>query len=142
MSSAAEFIDHFYQAIIRKELETIRASYWPEPETYVILEGPRLATQGYTKIAEGWGDFCQSAITLQGIEWLEGPFEYPFADSITLAGVIRLWGSIPGMLDFDNTFRTTFLLKKTETGFNILHEHVSGAMSDPYGIGDWKKKNT
>ena len=66
-----ETINHFYQSIIDKNVEAIRASYVLSEETYVILEGPRYTTLGYEKIAKGWGDFCDSPLTLNKIEWVE-----------------------------------------------------------------------
>ena len=142
MQEAHNFIDSFFQAIREKRIDDIRGAYLQSPETYVILEGPRLATRGYEKIAEGWGDFCHSAIALEGIEWLEGPFFFDFAESVTLAGILRLYGKVAGGPSFDQTFRATFLLQRSGREFKIAHEHVSGALSDPYGIGDWKRQQT
>ncbi len=133
------FIDSFYSAIIDKNLVKIHDSYLASEATYVILEGPRLATKGFEKIASGWSDFCKSSIELSSIEWLEGPFVFDFSDSTTLAGVIRLTGKISPEKTFDNTFRASFLLEKNGEDYKIVHEHVSGALNDPYGIGDWKR---
>jgi ketosteroid isomerase-like protein len=136
---AIHFINSFYQAIIDKKLTKIHESYLASDETYVILEGPRLATKGFEKIASGWVDFCKSSIQLSSIEWLEGPFIFDFSDTTTLAGVVRLIGKISPEKTFDNTFRASFLLAKIDGQYKIVHEHVSGALTDPYGIGDWKK---
>ncbi|MBK8056127.1 MAG: nuclear transport factor 2 family protein [Saprospiraceae bacterium] len=141
MHSVKEFIDKFYQAIIDKEVAEIINSYHVGDDTYVILEGPRLSTKGYENIAPGWRDFCNSAIVLKSIEWLEGPFTFEQSDSATLAGVIRLIGNIGKDKTFDNTFRASFLLLKDQESYKIIHEHVSGALADPYGIGDWKNQN-
>jgi len=136
--NAESFIHGFYKSIIDKKVDTILDSYVQSADTYVILEGPRLSTRGFENIAPGWKDFCKSNIVLNNIQWLEGPFIYDMKDNVTLAGVIRLRGSIsPGKL-FDNTYRASFLLIKIENSFKIMHEHVSGALADPYGIGDWK----
>jgi ketosteroid isomerase-like protein len=140
MNSALEFIGKFYQAIMGKEVAAILDSYHIGDATYVILEGPRLSTKGYENIASGWRDFCHSAIVLKSIEWLEGPFTFDMTDSATLAGVIRLQGNIGKDKTFDNTFRASFLLLKDQDSYKIIHEHVSGALSDPYGIGDWKNQ--
>jgi ketosteroid isomerase-like protein len=139
MLAPQEFINSFYQSIIDKNVESILSSYVQSDDTYVILEGPRLSTKGFLNIAPGWFDFCKSSISLDGIDWLEGPYIYTMTDSATLAGVIRLYGKVSDNLSFDNTFRASFVLKNTDHGYKILHEHVSGALSDPYGIGDWKK---
>lgn len=139
MVQPKEFIDIFYSAIIHKKVESIINSYHQSEETYVILEGPRLSTKGYKNIAAGWKDFANSSIVLNSIEWLEGPINYIMTDSATLSGVIRLKGKIGENKAFDNTFRASFLLIKHENEYKIIHEHVSGALADPYGIGDWKK---
>jgi len=133
-----EFIAAFYQAIVDKRLEDITSAYLDSEETYVILEGPRLATKGFSRIAQGWRDFCDSRISLQSITWLEGPFLCTFTDSASLAGVMQLCGSI-GDKSFEQIFRGSFVLALTPDGFKIAQEHVSGALPDPYGIGDWKK---
>jgi ketosteroid isomerase-like protein len=135
---AISFINSFYQAIIHKKVNDIVLSYLPSEEVYVILEGPRLATKGIEKIADGWRAFCSSNITLSSIAWIEGPFVYDTTECTSLIGIIRLQGDI-GDKSFDNTFRASFVLAKTNDGFKIVHEHVSGALEDPYGIGDWKK---
>jgi ketosteroid isomerase-like protein len=139
MHQAEAFINHFYQSIIDKDVDSILSAYVKDDSTYVILEGPRLSTKGFDNIAPGWVDFCKSSISLEGIVWQEGPYIYTMSDSATLAGVIRLFGKVSELVAFDNTFRATFLLSWTSEGYKILHEHVSGALLDPYGIGDWKK---
>lgn len=135
-----EFINGFYQSIIDKRVDDIINAYLPSEEVYVILEGPRLATKGIEKIAMGWRDFCDSSISLKSIEWLEGPYVFDTIECVTLAGVIKLKGEIVKNT-FENTFRASFVMSKTSQGLKIVQEHVSGALTDPYGIGDWKKKD-
>ncbi len=127
--------DH-YKAIIDKDLPRILDKYDPSEETYVILEGPRLTTTGFTKIQKGWTDFCRSAIALESIDWLEGPFSQETAEMGWVAGIICLRVVINGRR-FENTFRATFVLTHTNGAWKIRHEHVSGVLTDPYGIGDW-----
>ena len=135
-----ETINHFYQSIIDKNVEAIRASYVQSEETYVILEGPRYTTLGYEKIAKGWGDFCDSPLTLNKIEWVEGPFEETSSDMAWVGGMIVLTVEVKGK-EFAVQFRSTFVLRKNESGiWQIKHEHVSAPLQDPYGIGDWLKK--
>jgi len=131
-------VNEHYQAIIEKNLPEILAKYDPSEETYIILEGPRLTTIGFTKIQKGWTDFCASAISLKSITWLEGPFSQETAEMGWVAGIIRLNVNIQGRM-FENTFRASFVLVKYEGAWKIRHEHVSGALADPYGIGDWLK---
>jgi ketosteroid isomerase-like protein len=138
--SPIETINHFYQAIIDKRVEDIRLSYVPSEETYVILEGPRYTTLGFEKIAKGWGDFCDSHLTLNKIEWVEGPFEETSERMSYVAGMIVLTVEVKEK-EFSVQFRSTFvLLKNEENKWKIKHEHVSAPLQDPYGIGDWLKK--
>jgi hypothetical protein len=151
--TAIETINLFYQAIIDKNAAKIGTFYVQDEQTYVVLEGPRLTTLGFLKIEKGWFDFCDSKLTLDSIEWLEGPFSEEETTMAWVGGVIKLVVSI-GEKPFEQTFRASFVLKKsknmefsdipnpfgTEGGWLIRHEHVSGALADPYGIGDWLKK--
>ncbi len=132
-------INQFYQAIIDKEVERIHASYVPDEDTYVVLEGPRLTTLGFSKIASGWVDFCDSGLTLESIDWLEGPREEIRGEMAWLAGVIKLAVAVQGRR-FERTFRASFVLLQDDGQWRIRHEHVSAALADPYGIGDWLKK--
>ena len=135
---AQNFINNFYQAIIEKRSDDIVNCYIDSADVYVILEGPRLATKGIQDISTGWRDFCSSNIDLHKIEWLDGPYVFETSECASVAGVVRLIGTAKGTR-FDNTFRASFMLLKTTEGYKIVHEHVSGALADPYGIGDWKK---
>lgn len=141
MQNALETVAKHYQAIVNKDLPGILDKYFPSEETYVILEGPRLTTIGFEKIKKGWADFCQSAIALRSIEWLEGPFHQQTETMAWVAGIIRLHVTVLEQ-SFDNIFRATFVLVPDATTgqWRIRHEHVSGALPDPYGIGDWLKK--
>jgi ketosteroid isomerase-like protein len=132
-------INQHYDAIVQKNLPLILDKYDPSEETYVILEGPRLTTLGYEKIKKGWTDFCASPLKLLSIEWMEGPFSQTTAEMGWAAGIIRLKVDVHGK-SFENIFRATFVLVRHEGDWKIRHEHVSGALSDPYGIGDWLKR--
>jgi ketosteroid isomerase-like protein len=138
--SSTETINQFYQAIIDKNVAAICQSYVPCEETYVILEGPRYTTLGYEKIAKGWGDFCNSPLTLNKIEWVEGPFAEESTDMAWVGGMIVLTVQVKGK-EFSVQFRSTFVLRKSvDDIWQIKHEHVSAPLEDPYGIGDWLKK--
>ena len=162
-------INAFFQAIIDKNAAKIGHFYVQDEQTYVVLEGPRLTTLGFEKIQKGWFDFCDSRLTLDSIDWLEGPFSEAETAMAWVGGVIKLTVSIGNEKSFEQTFRASFVLKKAEkrentegvldVGFElsdvgetpksdspnpkspwlIRHEHVSGALADPYGIGDWLK---
>jgi ketosteroid isomerase-like protein len=131
-------INNFYNAIIAKDAPNIDGFYVPDEDTYVILEGPRLATKGFSKIQKGWKDFCSSDLHLTSIEWLEGPFEEVSESMAWIGGVIQLSITIKDR-SFSQTFRASFVLKIYDGEWCIRHEHVSGALLDPYGIGDWLK---
>ena len=109
--TSIETINHFYQAIIDKNVAEICAAYVQDEQTYVVLEGPRLTTLGFSKIEKGWIDFSASAIALTHIEWLEGPFSEEEKTMAWVGGVIKLVVSI-GDNPFEQTFRASFVLKK------------------------------
>jgi ketosteroid isomerase-like protein len=135
-------INAFFQAIIDKNAQKIGTFYVQDEQTYVVLEGPRLTTLGFEKIQKGWFDFCDSRLTLDKIEWLEGPFSEAETRMAWVGGVIKLTVSIANEKSFEQTFRASFVVKKLDKKGNwlIRHEHVSGALTDPYGIGDWLKE--
>jgi ketosteroid isomerase-like protein len=132
-------VNAHYQVIIDKDVEGICDKYLASPNTYVVLEGPRLTTMGHERISKGWRDFCASALRLRSIEWVEGPFCHETPAMAWVAGIIRLDIS-HNAIGFENTFRASFVLLSTDEGWKISHEHVSVAHPDPYGIGDWLKK--
>jgi ketosteroid isomerase-like protein len=134
-------INAFFQAIIDKNAPKIGTFYVQDEQTYVVLEGPRLTTLGFEKIQKGWFDFCDSRLTLDKIEWLEGPFSEAETSMGWVGGVIKLTVSVGNEKSFEQTFRASFVVKKLTKNGNwlIRHEHVSGALPDPYGIGDWLK---
>lgn len=136
----AATVNAFYQAIIAKDAPEICGYYLPDEHTYVVLEGPRLTTHGFALIEKGWHDFCASGLSLLAIEWVEGPFEEAGADMAWVAGIIRLNVEAKGRA-FEQVFRASFVLRKLSNEWKIRHEHVSGALADPYGIGDWLKQN-
>ena len=141
MKTAIDQINTFYSAIIRKEVAHICQNYVPDEETYVFVEGPRYSTTGYSNISRGWQDFCDSGLKLEKIEWVEGPFTEENEDLAWVAGMILLTVAVKGQL-IQRKFRATYVLRKNETGhWKIRHEHVSAPLNDPYGIGDWLKKN-
>jgi ketosteroid isomerase-like protein len=134
--NALETVNEHYQVIIDKDLIAICNKYVQSENTYVILEGPRLTTIGYEKIKTGWTGFCNSSILLKTIEWQEGPFVEETQTMAWVAGIIKLQIQINDK-QFENIFRSTFVLKKELNEWKIKHEHVSVVHPNPYGIGDW-----
>lgn len=132
-------IDEFYEAIIRKDVERIIASYTQSADTYVFVEGPRYSTLGIDNIAKGWRDFCAAPMSLESIEWIEEPQSEESEDMAWVAGMLKLRVDVKGKV-FEQTFRATFVLRKNSDGaWQIRQEHVSAPLPDPYGIGDWLK---
>lgn len=141
MTTALEQIDSFFNAILSKEVVQICQNYIPKENTYVFVEGPRYSTIGYTNIATGWQDFCDSALKLENIEWVEGPFTEECEQVAWVAGIVLITVAVKDKLS-QQKFRATFILQKDEIGsWQIRHEHLSAPLKDPYGIGDWLKKN-
>ena len=141
MNTPLAQINSFYRDIIRKEVARICENYVPSEDTYVFVEGPRYSTLGYTNISKGWKDFCNSELKLETIEWVEGPFTEESGDLAWVAGMVLLQ-VILNDRPIERTFRATFVLRKNEAGYwQIRHEHLSAPLNDPYGIGDWLKKD-
>ena len=141
--TALDTINKHYQVIIAKNAIEICNKYVDSPNTYVVLEGPRLTTLGYQKIETGWQAFCNSTLTLNSINWVEGPFVDEHETMAWVAGIIDLEVAIEknGTINkFTNTFRSSFVLVKNNGKWQIKHEHVSVVHPDPYGIGDWLQK--
>lgn len=136
MNEVITLINEHYKAIIQKDIGNICNKYVPDATTYVVLEGPRLTTTGFDKIQKGWTDFCNSSLSLLSIEWIEGPFTDQHETMSWVAGIIRLKIKVQEK-EFENIFRSSFVLVKHEGNFKIKHEHVSIVHPDPYGIGDW-----
>ncbi len=131
-------INNFYQLIINKDAAGISNAYFPSEELYVILEGPRLSNRGHANISKGWKDFCESGLSLQSINWVEGPFKEESETMAWVGGVVELAVEVQNRT-FSQVFRSTFVLCKLDNSWKIKHEHVSAALDDPYGIGDWLK---
>ena len=135
-------INAFYDHIRDRDAAAIATAYYPDEQLYVILEGPRLSNRGFDNISRGWIDFCDSALRLAGIDWTEGPYERRGTDLAWVAGVIRMRVTLRERT-FERIFRASFVLARgvgADAGrWLIQHEHVSAALDDPYGIGDWLK---
>ncbi len=131
-------IEKFWDAVLEKNVAEIEAAYISTEETYVILEGPRYSTLGFSKIAKGWVDFCDSPIKMQAYEWVEGPFEEIEGKMGWLGGITDLTLNVKEKA-FTTRFRVSFVMVLSEGDWKIKHEHVSAPLPDPYGIGDWLK---
>jgi ketosteroid isomerase-like protein len=76
---------------------------------------------------------------------VEGPFSQESQTMAWVSGIIVLKVAVTKANQlthsFENTFRASFVLRKEDENktWKIIHEHVSIAHTDPYGIGDWLK---
>ncbi len=140
MAELHDRITKFFNAIIAEDIEEIKNGYVQDERTYVVLEGPRYSTKGYAMIAKGWGDFTTSPIAMTKIVWTEGPFEEIVGDMGWISGITELYLNVNGKEVF-NTFRSSFVFKREDNDWKIRHEHVSAPHPDPYGVGDWLKKD-
>lgn len=132
-------IEKFWDAVKLKDIKGIEDAYVPSESTYVILEGPRFSTLGTIAIFKGWQDFLNSEINMSGYEWVEGPFEEIDGNTGWIGGITDLSLKV-GNKVFSNRFRISFVMKEYKGDWKIRHEHVSAPMEDPYGVGDWLKK--
>jgi len=140
MAELHDRITKFFNAIISEDIEEIKNGYVQDERTYVVLEGPRYSTKGYSMIAKGWGDFTTSPIAMTKIVWTEGPFEEIVGDMGWISGITELYLNVGGKEVF-NTFRSSFVFKREDNDWKIRHEHVSAPHPDPYGVGDWLEKD-
>ena len=111
--AAIKTIDHFYQAIKDKRVEDICKGYVPSCDTYEILEGPRYTSLRFEKISKGWWDFWNSPLTLNKIEWVEGPFGEVSSDKARVGGMVVLNVELKGK-EFTVQFLSTFSLLKNQ----------------------------
>lgn len=141
MDSLKQTAERHYRAVVEKDVAEITDHYVKSPETYVFVEGPRWATVGYENIAKGWRDFCGSAIEVEKIEWTEEPKSQVSGDMGWIAGQVELTVKINEQRKTIR-FRGTFVMRLEADGkWRVAHEHFSQPATDPYGIGDWLKKD-
>jgi ketosteroid isomerase-like protein len=107
----------------------------------VFVEGPRWATLSYDNVAKGWHDFVDADISVQECNWIEHLQSKVVGNMGFLAGIIELKTTIAGKQKTIK-FRGTFVFEKNENDeWKVIHEHFSQPAEDPYGIGDWLKKD-
>jgi len=133
-------VNHF-EAIREKRLVEILDSYARSEELLVFVEGPRWETHGYENVAKGWRDFIGSEISMVRCAWLPGVRSKKIGEMGFVAGIVELEVKIKDQFSAIK-FRGTFVLEKESDGiWRIVHEHFSQPAEDPYGIGDWLKKD-
>lgn len=130
-----------FAAVINKDIEKIIDFYVKSEDLLVFVEGPRWATLGYNNVAKGWGDFADSAITVKNCEWVEFSQAKEVGNLGFVAGIVEMNLVInhdPKTIKFRGTF---VLEREADEKWRVIHEHFSQPAADPYGIGDWLKKD-
>jgi ketosteroid isomerase-like protein len=141
LNRLVEVTNKHFKAAVEKNIEKLLDSYSKTEDLLVFVEGPRWATFGYSAVAKGWRDFCSSAISLKNCFWAEGLRAEVHERIGFVAGIVGIEAEING-IPRQIRFRATFVLRKEEDEkWRIIHEHFSQPASDPYGIGDWLKKD-
>ncbi len=130
-----------FESIKKKHISDILNSYSNSEDLLVFVEGPRWETLGYENVAKGWQDFIGSEISMKKCEWLPGVRSKIIGEMGFVAGIVELEVKIKDKLTAIK-FRGTFVFEKeTDGNWKIIHEHFSQPAADPYGIGDWLKKD-
>ena len=141
MTDLIELSKKHFAAVAEKKIDQILGFYADSQDLLVFVEGPRWATISFEKVAKGWRDFCDSAISVKSCEWIENLESKVFTDSGFVAGIVEMKVEINGELKTIR-FRGTFNFQKEADGnWRVIHEHFSQPAENPYGIGDWLKKD-
>lgn len=135
-SLAAEAERHFH-AVVARDLDAVVGRYAPGDRPYVFVEGPRWSTRGHERVAVGWRAFADAPLTVDRVEWVEGPVEQVEGPLGWIAGIVELVVRAAGV-ERRVRFRGSFVMHRDAAGaWRIVHEHFSQPTADPYGIGDW-----
>lgn len=130
-------VERHFHSVVARDLEAIVARYAPGDRPYVFVEGPRWSTRGHEPIAAGWRAFTAASLTVDRVEWVEGPVEQVEGHLGWIAGIVELVVRA-GEVERRVRFRGSFVLHRDPSGeWRIVHEHFSQPAADPYGIGDW-----
>lgn len=132
LETAAYMLD----SVRDRDLDGVLDCFDPSPDTYVYLEGPRWTNKGGERIRQGWRDYFKAPIELHGWRWAEGPEVHESGDLALVAGVIDYQFEGAGQ-PRHLKMRMTWVLRRTDGVWRILHEHGSQPLADPYGTGDW-----
>ena len=136
-ASAVEAVASHFRAVVEKDAAEIIARYVPREDLYVFVEGPRWSTVGHHAVATGWRAFCDAAMHVRAIDWVEGPRADARAGMAWVAGVVDLSVAVSDGSERVVRLRGTHVLERADGGWRVAHEHFSQPAADPYGIGDW-----
>jgi ketosteroid isomerase-like protein/uncharacterized protein (DUF1330 family) len=138
-ASLAAAAERHFHAVMARDLEAIVGRYAPGDRPYVFVEGPRWSTRGHDRIAAGWRAFAAASLSVERVEWVEGPVAEVEGRFGWIAGIVELVVQVAGV-ERRVRFRGSFVMQRDAAGeWRIVHEHFSQPAADPYGIGDWLK---
>ena len=134
--SPLEVAEKMLDSVVAHDLDGVVSCFSPSPDCYMYVEGPRWTTRGGGNVREGWAAYFAGGFGIGSWTWVEGP--QVFTDQ-RLAQVL-------GVIDYEMIgdgkrtplrLRMTWLMRREEQGWQIIHEHGSQPLEDPYGAGDW-----
>ena len=141
MSELIEISKKHFAAVQDKRIEDIIDFYVDSPELLVFVEGPRWVTVSFERVAKGWRDFVDTSISVQSCEWVENLESKVIGEMGFVGGIVEMKANINGEIK-SIRFRGTFIFQLESDGkWRVIHEHFSQPAADPYGIGDWLKKD-
>jgi ketosteroid isomerase-like protein len=141
MSELIEVSKNHFLAVQDKRIDDIIDFYVDSPELLVFVEGPRWATLSFERVSKGWRDFVDTAIFVKSCEWVENLESKVVGEMGFVGGIVEMKVDINGELKTIR-FRGTFVFQLQADGkWRVIHEHFSQPAADPYGIGDWLKKD-
>ena len=141
MTDLIEVSKRHFSAVQDKRIEDIIDFYADSPELLVFVEGPRWATLSFERVSKGWRDFVDSPISVKSCEWIENLESKIIGEMGFVGGIVEMNVEINGELKTIR-FRGTFIFQLESDGkWRVIHEHFSQPAADPYGIGDWLKKD-
>ncbi len=141
MSELIEVSKKHFVAVQDKRIEDIIDFYVDSPELLVFVEGPRWVTVSFERVAKGWRDFVDTSISVQSCEWVESLESKVIGEMGFVGGIVEMKANINGDIKTIR-FRGTFIFQLESDGkWRVIHEHFSQPAADPYGIGDWLKKD-
>jgi ketosteroid isomerase-like protein len=141
MADLIEVSKKHFTAVQEKRVDDIIDFYANSPELLVFVEGPRWATLSFERVSKGWRDFVDSPISVKSCEWIENLESKVIGEMGFVGGIVEMKVEINGELKTIR-FRGTFVFQLENDGkWRVIHEHFSQPAADPYGIGDWLKKD-
>ncbi|MFY1698358.1 YybH family protein [Solwaraspora sp. WMMA2101] len=132
-------------AIVAGDADAIVDCYAGIDDLHVFVEGPRWQTVGHPAVARGWRAFSAAPMSVTRVDLTDGPWVHGTAgDSAGVPGALASVSAtvkmtVQGVAGDDRgvPMRLTWVLRRDDDRWRIVHEHASQPLTDPYGVGDW-----